>query len=435
MALRPAFLLSIVATSAILSAPGLGRAGVAERVRSAAVISARTLVGTTPMVWWWFGGVPLVGWLTNIVVLPLGAWVVVPLAHLAALSAWIPRLSEPLGAALELAVDALLAACDAFAPLAVTGRLPPLDPAQGLIVAGGCALLLLSRSWRQRGVLLLGSAALWLCAEHALIRREQPRELLRVTFVDVGQGDAALIDFPDGRSALIDTGQGGRHPAGRELRGLLAARRRSRVDLVAITHGHPDHYGGLEALLDEVEVGEIWLNGQLLSEEREPRFEALLNDALEAGTHLRFAPDLCGKTHYFGEAQIELLWPCPGYDAGLDLNDNSLTMRLGLRETSFLFTGDLERDAEERLLEAGLVEPVDVLKVAHHGSRTSSTEAFLDATRPSLAIISCGAGNRYGHPDPGVLERLRGAGASVLRTDQRGGVIVQSDGERLSVRR
>ena len=435
MALRPAFLLSIVATSAILSAPRILRAQRWRRLRASAIISARTLVATTPMVWWWFGGVPLIGWLTNILVLPIGSWVVIPLAHLFALTSSIPPAAEAVGAALTVAVRVLLSLCDVFTPLTVTRRLPPLDAVQGLVVLGGCLLLLISGSWRRRFTVLVVSALLWLGADRALVLREQPHDLLRVSFVDVGQGDAALIDFPNGQLALIDTGQGGRHPAVRELRGLLAARRRSHIDLVVITHGHPDHFGGLHHLIDEVTIGELWLNGQLLTEERDRTMARLVTSAMEGGTRVRFAPEVCDRAPHFGGAQLEVLWPCPRYDAALGLNDNSITLRLALGRRAFLFTGDLERDSERLLLAEGRIGPADVLKVAHHGSATSTSPAFLDAVGPSVAVISSGAGNRYGHPSPQVLARLRNAGVRVLRTDVRGGAVVLTDGERLEIRR
>lgn len=432
MALRPAFLLSIVATSAILSAPR-ARSGRWPRLKAAATISARTLISTTPMVWWWFGGVPLVGWLTNIVVLPLGSWVVIPIAHLFALTTTMPAIVEPVAAALTVAVHVLLSLCDAFVPLTVTQRLPPLDVTQGLVVLTTCLLLLLPGSWRQRATVLAASTLLWFVADHALVMREQPREVLRVSFIDVGQGDATLIDLPDGQLAMVDTGQGGRHPAVRELRGLLAARRRSRIDVLVITHGHPDHYGGLRDLLDEVSIGEIWLNGQLLTEERDGAMAALAASAMARGTRLRFSPELCGHHPSFGGAELEVLWPCPRYDPALGLNDNSIALRLALGRRSFMFAGDLEREAERLLVASGRIEAADVLQVGHHGSRTSTSSPFLAAVRPSLAVISSGAGNRYGHPSPEVIARLQEAGTKVHRTDQVGGLIVVTDGDTLDV--
>lgn len=433
MALRPAFVLSIVATSSILSAAAISNTARWRRLRTAATISARTLVATTPMVWWWFGGVPIIGWLTNIIILPFGTWVVIPLAHLFALTHSASWLGEAVGDALTVAVHVLLSLCDTFAPLTPTRRLPPLDVTQGLIVLAAALLVLAIRNWRQRFVALTAACLLWWGAERMLVAREQPLGSLRVSFVDVGQGDATLIDLPDGQLALIDTGQGGRHPAVRELRALLSARRRSRIDLLLISHGHPDHYGGLAELIDEVDITELWLNGQLLTEERDGAMSRLVASAMGRGTVLRFAPEICDAPRSHGGAILEVLWPCPRYDAALDLNDNSIAVRLEYGRRSFLFTGDLEREAERRLLDAGRIQHADVLKVGHHGSKTSSSSAFVDSVRPSLAMISCGAGNRYGHPSDSVLARLQAAGAEVFRSDIHGGVIVSTDGESLDV--
>ncbi len=432
MATRPAFLLSIVSTSAILASPTV-RSGRLRWLRSASTISARTLVATTPMVWWWFGSVPLIGWVTNIIVLPFGSLVVIPLAHLFAIFGSTPSVGTALGLLLTGATQFLLQVCAAFAPLALSNRLPPLDAAQGLIVLCACTLLLVVRRWRARVAVLSVAAFLWLAAERRIVAREQPSGLVRATFVDVGQGDAALLDFPDGSLTLIDTGQGGSHPAGRAVTRLLRERRRGRIDRVIITHGHPDHFGALPQLLSEVRITELWLNGQLLAEEDDATMRSLVEEARRRGTRVRFAPELCG-THDIGGAFLDVLWPCPRYDPTLDLNDNSIVVRLRFGRHRFVFTGDLEAEGETRLVHATDVGRADVLKVPHHGSKTSSTALLVDALEPGVAVVSLGAANSYGHPSDAVIDRLRSSGALVLRTDDQGAIIVETDGERMQVR-
>ncbi|MEM9728549.1 MAG: DNA internalization-related competence protein ComEC/Rec2 [Myxococcota bacterium] len=422
LAARPAFLLSIVATTAILSGQHVAQ-GRWRRLRSASAVSARALVATAPLVWWWFGGVPLIGWLTNILVLPLGTFAVVPLAHVYAFASDLPGIGSAARWALVQSTRFLLALCDFFAPLAVARRLPPLSTLQGIAVAFGCLAWLRVRRRRAQLAIALATALVWGAAEVGVRRQEQPRDALRATFLDVGQGDAALIDFPDGSMALIDTGAPPRHPASRAILRVLRERRRSHIDRLIITHGHPDHDGGLAAVLDEVPVHEIWLNGQRLAEEEDGALASLLRGARARGTRVRFPSDLCG-THEFGDATLEVMWPCPRYDPALDFNDNSLTLRVGYEGRTLLLVGDLEAEAEQQLIERGDLSEVTLLKVAHHGSKTSTTPEWIAATRPEFAVISAGRHNRYGHPHPGVIARLEATGTRVLRTDRHGGVVV-----------
>jgi competence protein ComEC len=128
-----------------------------------------------------------------------------------------------------------------------------------------------------------------------------------------------------------------------------------------------------------------------------------------------------------------VLWPCPAFDPGWDPNDNSLVLEIALGSRTLLLTGDIERHAEGALATSGVLARVDVLKVGHHGSRTSSTSAFLTAVDPRVAIVSAGRTNRFGHPHPEVIERLEEAADHVVRVDREGGVIVSTDGESLDV--
>ena len=248
-------------------------------------------------------------------------------------------------------------------------------------------------------------------------------------FLDVGQGDATLIELPDGRRLLVDGGPGGarRFDVGeRVLAPFLWNRPVRRLDVVALSHSDADHAGGLAAILRHFTVGEFWENGswgpaaeetlQALERSRAPR------RVLHAGSRL-----------WMGEALVTVLNPDGGERT--DANDESLVLRLDWRGVSLLLTGDLGWEGEERIRRQAAPLRVTMLKVGHHGSRFSSSAPFLDAARPALAIVSAGARNPFRHPAPEALARLEAAGARVYRTDRDGAVIVETDGARLWVTR
>jgi competence protein ComEC len=372
-----------------------------------------------------------------VIVVPIASAALLPLAAIHALLASCAEwLAAPTAVLLDLAARGFLASCEAFAAIPLGRSLPPLDVAQGIVLCASCLSLLFARRWRT-GVLVIALGALGLAgAEWRLRAREQPIGIVRATFLDVGQGDGALIDMPDGRLVMIDAGGAvgaGIDPGAAAIVPLLAARRRERIDLLVITHPHPDHYGGVRAVLDAVEVGEIWDTGQGDDESPEGELAALLELARERGVAVRRPEATCDRHHRFGAATIHVLWPCPAFDPGWDPNDNSLVLEIALGSRTLLLTGDIERHAEGALATSGVLARVDVLKVGHHGSRTSSTSAFLTAVDPRVAIVSAGRTNRFGHPHPEVIERLEEAADHVVRVDREGGVIVSTDGESLDV--
>jgi len=438
-ATRPAFLLSIAATAAILSAEPEPAHDLRGFVRAAFLVSTRTWLATAPVVLWCFGSVPVVGLVANVVLLPLGSF----LLQLAAAHALLCTLT-PFGALgagpFTLASDAFLGACRAFAAVDPGIVWPPPDVPQGLTLAATAATLLLVRNRRARGrALLIAALALGLL-ELRLRAAERPLGRLRATFVDVGQGDAALVDLPDGRLMLIDAGGnpgGGLDPGRAALLPLLQARRRDRIDVAVLTHPHPDHYGGFAALLDQVAISELWDSGQTEAERDLMPAAAEASQLLAAlrvrGTRVRTARELCGRTLVAGAARVRVLWPCPRHSPAHDANDNSLVVRIDHGRHRLLFAGDTEQHAESELIARKAPLRADVLKVGHHGSRTSSTAAFLAAVAPRVAVISAGAGNRFGHPHPEVVERLRARTRNVLSLAEMGGVIVESDGRDLRV--
>ncbi len=235
---------------------------------------------------------------------------------------------------------------------------------------------------------------------------------LTIDFVDVGQGDAVVIVTADDTVLLLD---GGTEPAGRDQ--LIPHLERlgiNRIDIVIATHPHADHIGGLIPVLERFPVGQVYADGQLHTTRTYERFlEAILTRGIPF--YLARAGNLLTVP---GIDRVEFLHPTDDFLEGL--NDNSVVVRLEHAGVQVLFTGDLETAGEQALLNRGANAAADVLKVGHHGSRTSTTEPFLAAVDPSYAIISAGAGNRYGHPHDEVVQRLERTGANVYRTDKHG---------------
>jgi competence protein ComEC len=248
---------------------------------------------------------------------------------------------------------------------------------------------------------------------------------LTATVLDVGQGDAILIETPAGHRILVDGGPSGARLAQALGEALPAGARR--FDLVVLTHGQDDHVTGLVPLLDRYDVRAVLMSAQpgtsgayhawvdALASSSIPVHEAVAGEYVDLG----------------GGARIEVLGPPAGLLGGTsdDLNNNSVVLRLVYGEVSFLLTGDIEAEAEASLLEQGGPLRATVLKAGHHGSDGSSTPAFLAAVQPSVAVISAGAENTFGHPSP--TTRLRFAGVPLFRTDLNGHVRFETDGRRL----
>lgn len=366
------------------------------------------------------------------VLLPMGGVVPLGLAALvtgssaaAAGAAWLLTLSRN-----------LVAFLDRWEP-----RLRIPDPPWWLAVL--CVLLLVAlaaaKAWPwPRRILSAGLlAALAVVVWHPFAPRQTAGQL-ELTAIDVGHGDALLVALPRGGFVLVDTGGlpvfgGGRRPRldiGEEVVSTyLWTRSIRRLDAIAVTHADDDHAGGLRALLDNFAVGELWTGVM----PRQGEWAALEQAAAARGIPVR--RPVQGDILERGGARFEVVWPPPGMPAPTerDFNNGSLTLRLTYGKRAFLLAGDLERRAEQELVASGLPVQADVLKVAHHGSRTSSTAALLDAVRPSLALISTGYRSVYGHPHPDVLARLRQRGMAVLRTDLHGLLTVRTDGQSLDI--
>jgi len=242
---------------------------------------------------------------------------------------------------------------------------------------------------------------------------------LCISFIDVGQGDSTFIEFPDGKSALIDAGES---EAAKTVVSYIEDRGYETVDYLICTHPHADHIGGMRDVVERFSVGAVYMpRVSHTSKTYENLLTAIKSKKLSiktarAGVEILPAED------------VRMEFIAPRSDFYEELNDYSAVLRLTCGTTAFLFTGDAEALAEDEMLHAGVPLWADVLKVGHHGSDSSSQTRFLEAVAPQWAVISVGSGNDYGHPKEKVLSRLRGFGATILRTDESGTVMALSDG-------
>jgi len=265
-------------------------------------------------------------------------------------------------------------------------------------------------------------------APRAVTAGRLPALPLRIDFIDVGQGDAALVRGPTGKVVLID---GGPREAGPTLTALLRARRTSGIDFVLLTHRHEDHLGGIAEVVRAVPV-RMFMDAPFPHPSQ--AYEHLLEALAEKHVIVRTATT--GRTiDVGGGAILTMIGPPepPIRRSRSDVNANSVVARLDYGAVGVLFAADAEPQTEKWLLASGARLPAQILKVAHHGGRYSSTAPLLSAVAPTVAVISVGQPNEYGHPTPEAIARLQEAHAHVYRTDQDGTVTIETDGARIQV--
>jgi competence protein ComEC len=246
--------------------------------------------------------------------------------------------------------------------------------------------------------------------------------LLKVYFLDIGQGDAIFIESPNGNQALVDGGPDGKVLS--ELGKVMPFYDRE-IDVVILTHSDADHVSGLIPVLERYSVSSILETKALHTTSMYDSWRLTV-----AAENAEYVQATAGKVIDLGSGvSLTVIYPIENLEnKEIDPNDASVVMLLDYKNTEILLTGDLEEKGERELIMAGAPLDVDVLKLGHHGSKTSSAEYFLAATSPQSAIISAGLNNRYGHPHSDVVKRLESFGIPYYRTDSQGMIELTSDG-------
>jgi len=414
------------------------------------VISVTAALATGPLVAYYFHQVSFAGILANMVVVPVAGAVVVPVSLASGIMSLLTG-SLPFAAINQSLADAFVALVSLFAriPFAAVHLSSP-----GLVlVAGYAGLLIASALWLRARLFALYRpletssqpprftlAAMAISAVVIVLSAGLP--LLRghgsqVTFVDVGQGDCAFIETAEGRTILIDGGgtRDNRFDIGRSvLAPYLWDRGIGALDLVVLTHPHPDHMNGLTAVLRNFAVREVWGSGL---DTDLPGYEGFQKIIRQRG--IPFRKVSAGDRARVGEADLFVLHPGPSFEqrtkkAYAAENDRSLVIRVGLSGRTLLFAGDIHAEGERELQRHVPNLAVDLVKVPHHGSKTSSTGELVAAVRPGVAVITVGEGNPYRHPSPETEVRYRESGAAVFRTDRHGAIMIQFSQAGIEVR-
>jgi competence protein ComEC len=395
-----------------------------------------------------FSRVTFAGLLLNFVAVPLMA--AGQVAGLAALALALPGsgLATAAGWSAHLATVGLVRTAE-WAELVpwMSYRLPPPAPLtmMSYYVAIGTYVLAASASaqsaWppgrtvtvRRVAATIAAAAWLWILIEPVTAIGDAlgVGRTLRVSFLDVGQGDSTLVRFPGGTSLLVDAGGGNDQfdLGARVVAPALWASGVRRLDTLAVTHGDPDHLGGAPSVLHDFFARGVWEGVPVPTHLPMQTFRQLADHKAVAWQTLQH-----GDRYRIGGADL-YVWnpPLPDWERQRVRNDDSIVLELRYGDVSIVLPGDISRTVEQRLASRFAPARFRILKAAHHGSDTSSSAEFLQALRPSVVIFSCGRDNPYGHPSPPVLRRVQDTGAVVFRTDQHGQISLETDGKTVTI--
>jgi competence protein ComEC len=404
------------------------------------VVTAVAILGTAPFVALHFNRISLIGFLTNLFFVPWVGFVIVPLSLVASLlSFFIYPLAVLLIQVNDFITMILLKAVALSASFPYASFFVSTPTAFEVILF---YLLLLMAVHLRKGktvkYLFLGCCIALVLNFAFWNTKEWFQKKLVITFIDVGQGDSILIEFPKGKRMLIDGGglREDRFDIGKNvIAPFLWNKKIRKIDLLVLTHPDPDHLKGLNFIASHFSIGHFWDNGFRGDSESYIRLQGIL---LKKKIKRSSLNDQTPSQMIHG-AQLSILNPPVMKESQRIsqnpslLNNQSLVVKIQFKQIAILLAGDIEQEGEYRMMRKGFPIKADLLKIPHHGSASSSTQAFLESVKPSYAILSVSEQNLGRLPHPEVLRRYERLGTRIFRTDKHGAVTVVTDGERIEV--
>ncbi|MBI4824827.1 MAG: DNA internalization-related competence protein ComEC/Rec2 [Nitrospirae bacterium] len=390
----------------------------AKSLKSSILITIAAVMGTAPLIALYFKQFPLVSPLTNLIITPIVCFIILPLGFLTGFASLLFDLQTlPLSWLLNTATGFTLYLTEIFSNIPYANIHVP-NPSFLMIMFYylSCVFLLKSSvRWRYFPLVIV--------VTFYLLNPLLSEARFRITFLDVGQGDSSLIELPDGKVMLIDGGPTAPDSGRMVVAPYLWSKGIRKIDYLVISHTHPDHYGGISCLLNNFDAGEVWTSGRgsdvitgLIDNAKDKK---IIVKTLKRGQLLE------GKGY-----KIYVLHPYAGFYTGSprgqfsDENSGSLVLKIESDSGAVLFTGDIEEEAENNIAHLGAWLKSDIIKVPHHGGRTSSSIGLLNAVKPELAVASVGRNNSFHHPHEETVRRYIESGTRLLRTDRDGAVIV-----------
>lgn len=401
-------------------------------------VSFSAMLATGPLVAYHFNLFSLSGLISNLIIVPLAGTFVVPLGLLGVVfTPFFFPLAKLLFHTAGFLSDLVIMVATFFAHIPWTNYLVPTPALSEMILFYFflTSLFLWKFSALPRKLLFL-SFLLFIITPLYWHFHFQPRGF-QVTFIDVGQGDAALLRFPKGEAMLIDGGGFPNHrfDTGKNIVAPFLLRQRvCKVDYLVLSHPHPDHYDGLGYIAKNFSVREFWYNGDSIDD---PYFEDLLTTLKQRGVLIRTINSNSPSKAIQG-VRVDVLHPDPlrylrNHDVSANLNNRSLVLKFSYGDVQYLFAGDIYSSTEERLVSGGKNLSARVLKIPHHGSSTSGNPNFIKAVGPRIGICSVGYHNPFHLPHPRIINLYRKEGCTVYRTDSNGAIITITDGKTVDI--